>query len=101
MLILLVCLNNLLSTPGIRPDLFLSVSFTAEWICTTVPVTYHFTKVTLSYNIIQWESNTSLVVPNLPHNVVEKGHDIDTSIGISMLQFCKYCSSEVISEKGI
>lgn len=71
-----------------------------ERIITTMHTTHHFPKVALPYNIIQWESNTGLVVPNLPHDVIEKGHNTDTSIWISMLQFCKHCWSKVISETG-
>jgi len=97
--IILTWVINLSSTPGTSPHLLFSKSFAVEWICPTVHVTYHFSKVALTYNIIQWESNTGLVVPNFPHDVVEKGHDADTSIWISMLQFCKHCWSEVISEK--
>lgn len=86
--------------PGIWSGYLLFICFWAERILTTMQTTHHFTKVALPYNIIQWESNTGLVVPNLPHDVIEKGHNTDTSIWISMLQFCKHCWSKVISETG-
>lgn len=48
--------------------------------------------------IVERKAYPSLVEPHFPHYIVEQSHDADPAVRIILLEFCKHCGGEVVSE---
>ncbi len=63
--------------------------------------TYRLFQIPLTSNIIQRQSYSCLVQPNLSHDVIEKLHDRNPSIRVRLQQLCKHSRAKKRSEKKV
>lgn len=79
-------------------------SFKIHCICNSLNIIrwfYRFFEISLTSDIIERQTNPSLMEPDLPHDIVKELHDGDPAIGVHLKEFGEHRGCKELPEKAV
>lgn len=62
---------------------------------------YRFFEISLTSDIIERQTNPSLMEPDLPHDIVKELHDGDPAVGVHLKEFSEHRGCKELPEKAV